>query len=474
MVLLVVGVLVVVLGATAAFMIQRTASMIEAESVASARIIAGSVADSMQAFGEIGDMDGLELFLENLDKRGDLAAAHAVRSPATVADFGEREGAASANTAEQQVIDSGEALRSVDADAHQVRFVLPLLADQHCLSCHQSAKENDVLGAASVTIRTDAVDAAQASLARTTAGVFFLVVVFAATLLAIGVNRSVIRPVKDIAAGLNEGADQVQDAAAQVSSAAQQLAAGAGDQASSLEETSSALEEMAAVTRANAQNAAKADALATQTRKNAAASDTTVKELNLAVHAISESSSEVSKIIKGIEQIAFQTNLLALNAAVEAARAGEQGKGFAVVAHEVRNLAQRSAQAARDTSDLIGESVKRAEEGATAAEGVGTVLQEIAGNVTQVAEALRDIAQASNEQAEGIEQLNTAVAQMDRVTQQNAASAEESAAAAEQLTAQSRSVKAAVNNLSTVISGSSASAAGDTAPNTVTSTREPR
>ena len=154
-------------------------------------------------------------------------------------------------------------------------------------------------------------------------------------------------------------------------------------------------------------------------------------QLNQAMHAINDSTSQITRIIKFIQEIAFQTNLLALNAAVEAARAGEHGKGFAVVAEEVRNLAQRSAQAAQDSTELIEGAAARAKDGSTVADSAAQVLRTIIEDVAKVTELLGGITRASEEQAAGVEQVNTAVSEMDRVTQQNAAVAQQSASAAE-------------------------------------------
>ena len=288
-------------------------------------------------------------------------------------------------------------------------------------------------------------------------------VVVLAVILALVITRGITGPLNRIIDNLSSGAEQTSSASAQVSGASQSLAEGASEQAASIEETSSSLEEMASMTKQNAANAQQANTLAQDARAGADKGNEAMQKMTSAIDDIRKSSDETSKIIKTIDEIAFQTNLLALNAAVEAARAGEAGKGFAVVAEEVRNLAQRSAEAAKSTSDLIEESVKNSENGVSIAAEVAKSLENITTAVGKVDELVGEIAAASNEQAQGIEQINVAVTQMDQVTQQNAANAEESAAASEQLNAQAEQLSGMVRELQALVGGAAAIAQNATA-----------
>ena len=207
------------------------------------------------------------------------------------------------------------------------------------------------------------------------------------------------------------------------------------------------------MTKRNAETAGKVKELGSEARK---AGDLGVKDMTAlvsAMDAIKTSSADIAKIIKTIDEIAFQTNILALNAAVEAARAGEAGAGFAVVADEVRNLAQRCAQAAKETATKIEDAVQKSAVGAEISSKVAKSLEEIVGKARQVDEMAGEVAAASQEQSQGIAQVNTAVTQMDKVTQSNAANAEESAAAAEELTAQAESLREAVADLLRLVDG---------------------
>ncbi|MCF7501938.1 methyl-accepting chemotaxis protein [Pseudoalteromonas sp. L1] len=251
---------------------------------------------------------------------------------------------------------------------------------------------------------------------------------------------------------LTEVINRINSSATLVASGAEEISQGNADlsqrteeQASSLEETASSMEEMTSTVRQNADNAKEVNELAEETRAKAQKGGEVVNRAVTSMSAINESSKKIADIISVIDEIAFQTNLLALNAAVEAARAGEQGRGFAVVAGEVRNLAQRSAAAAKEIKELIRDSVGKVEDGTLLVNESGSTLQEIVTAVQRVTAMISDIAQASEEQSSGIEQVNKAIAQMDEMTQQNAALVEEASAAGESMAEQANDMRRLLN-----------------------------
>ncbi len=277
--------------------------------------------------------------------------------------------------------------------------------------------------------------------------------ILAGVVLAFVIAHGITSVLKTIINNIKTGAEQVATASSQVSSASQSLAEGSTEQAAGLEETGSSLEEMASMTKKNAENALQANTLAREANQAAHSGSESMQRMSGAINEIRKSSEETAKIVKVIDEIAFQTNLLALNAAVEAARAGEAGKGFAVVAEEVRNLAMRSAEAAKNTATMIEESVKNAQNGVTITSEVGKALDEIVTGVTKTAELIGEITTASQEQSRGIEQISMAIAQMDKVIQQNASNAEESASASEELNAQAEQMNDVVSELVALIGG---------------------
>lgn len=291
----------------------------------------------------------------------------------------------------------------------------------------------------------------------TTAKIMLLVTIFASfgllSVLGIMISRMITGPISLAVANLSEGANQVASASEQLSAASQQLAEGSTEQAAAIQETSASIEESDSMVKQNTDNTQEAAVLAKKTKAFAEESNQKMDKMMISMGELKKSSDEIAKIIKVIDEIAFQTNILALNAAVEAARAGDAGKGFAVVAEEVRNLAQKSAQATKDTAKIIDSNVNLSKQSAEMTQEVNSDLKEIDLQAQKVSDLLSEIAIASKEQAQGIEQIDKAIQQMEQVIQANASTAEESAAASRELAGQAVNVKEIVSTLELMVEG---------------------
>jgi methyl-accepting chemotaxis protein len=303
-------------------------------------------------------------------------------------------------------------------------------------------------------------NAVQASASAESGKFWTSVLLVFAALCCGGMGWYIVRSINEVlhrtAADLSEASAQTANAAHQVSASSQALAQGASQQAASLEETSASTEEISSMTRKNAENSRLAAGNMAEAVQRVDEANGTLGHMISSMNEINASSAKISKIIKVIDEIAFQTNILALNAAVEAARAGEAGMGFAVVADEVRNLAQRCAQAAKDTAGLIEESIAKANDGKIRLDQVAAAVSSITDSAAKVKSLVDEMNAGSQEQARGIEQVAKAILDIEHVTQKTAASAEEGAAAGQQLSAQSETLREVVGQLGALIGGSRA------------------
>ncbi|MFA7383450.1 MAG: methyl-accepting chemotaxis protein [Desulfurivibrionaceae bacterium] len=366
----------------------------------------------------------------------------------------------------------------IDPALNAVRYFRPVRLTETCLLCHGDPKNSQALwgnaqgvdptgstmenwkvgeihGAFEVIQSLEQADKQlSASLTKGWQLVVFGLIgmaIFFATLVIRIVANSVIKPISLIIRDLTRSSDNLLDAAGQVSNSSHELADGAARQAASLEETSSSLEEVSSMSKQNAENVTQTSRMAEEARNSAEVAQTRMVRMTDAIDSIKKSADQTAIIMKTIDEIAFQTNLLALNAAVEAARAGVAGAGFAVVASEVRSLALRSAEAAKQTAQLIEESQKNAGNGVEAAAEVKEILGKIVDGVKKVSSLAREITVASDEQTLGVTQINLAVSEVDQVTQASAAIAEEAASASEKLSGQAEELNGLVQALAEIV-----------------------
>jgi methyl-accepting chemotaxis protein/methyl-accepting chemotaxis protein-1 (serine sensor receptor) len=384
-----------------------------------------------------------------------------------------------------KVIEIGTALESSVADpstramirdfltahaAMQVKYDAALQSFTEAKGLNQSAVDTmvkgqdraptDMLDKVVDSLVADASDRAVAEQKSLTHQITFIVIVLIFSFVAVGLVatltiRKIILELQWTVDDLGQGAIQVSSAANQVAVSSQSLAQGATEQAESIEETSAATSEISSVTQKNSDSSRGASNLAALSESKSAETN---RKLDLMLDVMAEidaQSGKIAKIIKIIDEIAFQTNILALNAAVEAARAGEAGMGFAVVADEVRTLAQRCAQAARDTTSLIEESVAKSNDGKQKVDQMAIAIRELTNESVRVKDLVEQVNVGSQQQAHGIAQLSEALNQMEQVTHQTAASAEEGAAAAEELSAHSEALQQVVSSLSQMVGGNS-------------------
>lgn len=323
----------------------------------------------------------------------------------------------------------------------------------------RNMKVIDIVKEATASLNTEQAGAVVrdlASLTKKNAGISISIMI-AASIISITIwwltARGIGNKIRDVVKRLQQDADQVTSASENILHSSGELAEGSSRQAAGLEESSASLEEMASMTRQNAGNANEANNLMQNAANMVDQGVEAMQRMTKTIDEIKSSSAQTAKIIKTIDEIAFQTNLLALNAAVEAARAGEAGKGFAVVAEEVRNLAQRSAEAARNTATLIEGAQHNSDSGVTVAGEVAKHLDSVQDASGKVAALIMEIAAASQEQAQGIDQVNTAVAEMDKVVQQNASNARESTNFSEALTEEAKVLNNLIAELVEIVNG---------------------
>ncbi|MCP4161921.1 MAG: hypothetical protein GY760_17755 [Deltaproteobacteria bacterium] len=383
---------------------------------------AGSILKDIEAYNSVGNLSSIEI--KSLKKIEEMVEKYR----------------AATQTA-KELIDSGREVKEIDS-------VIKIDDNPYLKALTNLSSE--------LNSQTKTRSKAFTDLVQTTNGFFMIaipVTIIILLLLGFLLISSVATALNKAISLIHSSADQVAAGSSEVSASSQTLAEGTSEQAASIEETSSSMEEMSSMTKRNAENADQSNNLMVDANSIISSANDSMGKLIVSMEEISNASEETFKIIKTIDEIAFQTNLLALNAAVESASAGEAGAGFAVVADEVRTLAIRAADAAKNTTEMIKDTVGKINEGTKSVETANEAFVEIVESTGKVGLLVSEISTASGEQSEGIEQINRAIAEMDKVVQQNAASAEEAASTSEEMNAQAIQMKSAVNSLMTLVGG---------------------
>jgi hypothetical protein len=336
--------------------------------------------------------------------------------------------------------------------------ILPLYKDREVLRRRLNGISSQVISQSEIVVSHSEQEGKQA---QVKAGNYSKGLVLGVIALIAGLGiilyHSITRPVRRVMANLSAGSQQLSHTAGEIASTSHQLSGSSNAQAASIQQTSGSMEEIAAMTQQNSENARQANSLVGETFRVVKEAGEAMTTLTGAMDGISRASNETGKIIRTIDEIAFQTNLLALNAAVEAARAGEAGAGFAVVANEVRSLAMRATEAAKNTADLLEDTVTRVKEGSGLVHRTAAAFSLVENSSVKVKELVGEIAAASQEQAQGVELINRSIIEMDRMVQQNAANAAESNSTSEQLGEQAEQMKLVVEDLVAMVGGAGSS-----------------